>query len=516
MEEKKYVCECCGEEVPQEELFINDNNYCLCNSCYESEYFTCEDCGRIERIDYSYHIEDIDKYVCENCSCNYYYCEKCGEYVENATYIQDEDIYICESCYDSSQYFYCDGCGRFYSYDSYACTEDYDYYYCTECREPNPLMSYHSFNDWQEYYGSKENPSEVKYLIGDEKEFEPKGSADLQEVINIMNNNINDIAMEDSSLAFGGCEIISHPRSWEYLKEHKEDYRNFYNQMEDIGYGNNGGCGLHFHITKPNENVISRILVIMESFKSEIKKLSRRREHQLTQWAKFLTDYNNTNTIKYQSSKYLKEKFLSQYHDRYMALNLTNSKTIEFRFFNGANNFEEYWASLQFIHNLMQLALNEDLDLNHIKWDYLIYGEELIAQAIKTKTYLVDKYAKDTTDIYEKVLQIEETTKNDLKKVMNNFIKYVNRELSNIELGNSFDNYNELVEKTNNYSDTIYKTCNYIKSLVRITECLDTRTINDFKWSLDLQTNKEKYKRYFNKLHKLINNYESEVAMQCA
>lgn len=519
MEKEKNVFTCseCGEVLPLEELEKEQGNLQLCSDCSE-HYFECSDCHELIHEDYLHLVEDNDYYVCDDCADNnYYYCHDCGRLVSNYYYVDDCDYYVCERCRDYD-YYYCEMCNHLVSGDNWYGEDSHNNYVCCDCYEENNngLLGYHCFNDWCEFLGK--NEEKAPYLIGKEIELDPLnyGNENVSGVIEIMQNNLNAVAMEDGSLRSSGVEVVTHPESWEYLKEHKQDYENFFNEIENIGYGNDGRCGLHFHVTRPNDNVISRIIVLMESFKSEIKKLSRRKEHQIEEWAKFLTDYNSNQPMKYQSTKYLKEKFINKYHDRYMALNLTNNNTIEFRFFNGANNFEEFWASLQFIHNLMQIALNEKVDINKVKWEFLIYGDELIAQAIKTNTYLVDKYAKDTTDIYEKVITLETNTKNELKKVMNNFIKYVNREINNIELGNQFTDYSEMVEKTANFSNEISRTCNYLSNLVRLYQNIDTREIQDTKFSLELQANRDKYQRYFNKMSQLIENYESEVRLQCA
>jgi hypothetical protein len=54
--------------------------------------------------------------------------------------------------------------------------------------------------------------------------------------------------------------------------------------------------------------------------------------------------------------------------DRYVALNFRNSETIEFRLFRGTLNIETFYATLQFVWNLCNLAANltipEALDIN--------------------------------------------------------------------------------------------------------------------------------------------------------
>lgn len=518
--EKLFTCDCCGNTLSIDELEVEDGNFQLCKSCYEDNYFYCDDCGQLRHIDEMTYINENGHNVCESCLDNYYYCEGCNEYVTNATYISDRDCYYCEDCFDNNDCFYCYECGDYYSGDSYGGSDGYDNY-CDNCYcDSGELLSYHSFNDWQPHYATNEIVENVKYLIGDEKELEPKGSPDVETVISIMNKYIDDVAMEDGSLSFGGAEIISHPRSWEYLQEHKNDYKNFFNEIEDINYGNLGNAGLHFHVTRPNENVITRIIILMESFKDEIKKLSRRRSSQLSMWANFLTDeYSFDNKYKkYQSSKYLKENYLSKERwdfKRRMALNLTNEKTIEFRFFNGVNNFEEYWASLQFIHNLMEISFDETKDINEVKWIDLLQGEELQKQAEKLELLNIDKTAKDTTEIYEKVLVIEETTKNDIKKIINNFIKYVNRELNNMELNNKYNNFEELISKTRDFSYSINEKYSYIAQLVNIYQSVDTSNIGNTKNKIEFMTKYDKYKRYFKQLENTLKNYESEVSLQC-
>ena len=373
--EKQKICAKCGEIIEGESVEI-DGEY-VCQNCFDEYYFVCEDCGKIEDRDNGYWIKDSEILVCEDCARNNYYrCEDCGDYFSQTTYIEHYGE-VCEHCYEYNNYGYCESCDRCYCGDELNYSERHDCYYCDDCYEGDSdeyLYDYHEFDDWQLFKGA--NEENAPYYIGKEIELEPKNNYCMDNVMEIMNRYLNAVGMEDGSLNSGGIEVVTHPESWQYLLEHKDNYKNFFDNMEHLEYGDAGHTGLHFHVSRPNENVISRIIVLIESFKEEIQKLSRRGND--FHWCKFISDTETSDSekIKYQSTKYIKDKYIGAWHDRYVALNLQNNNTIEFRFFNGANNFEEFWGALQFIHNIMELALDENRDLNTINWLELIYGQK--------------------------------------------------------------------------------------------------------------------------------------------
>ena len=516
--ENKKICSECGCVIDQDNEVIEIDNEYLCQNCFEENYFECQDCGDIHNKEEGYYVDSNYGYwVCDNCYCNNYFtCEDCGEIHHLDECCNISDCYcICESCYENGNYHYCDNCNEYFSGD---CHYNNDYCYCDSCYEEQGggMLSYHEYVEWKFYKSEKDQPiiiNDREYLmgIGTEIEQEPRGSYNVQGVINAINNNINAVAMEDGSLNYGGVEIITHPQTWNYFQEHKQDYVKFFEELKNLDYKNCGHCGLHFHITRPDEDTIARAIVLLESFKEEIKVLSRRSQERLNQWATFITDNcYEEDKLKYQSQKFLKEDYLQKGHSRYSALNLTNSNTIEFRFFAGVNNFEEFWSALQFIVNLMQIALNHDINLNNVKWKDLLVGEELVAFASKLGLLEINKSAKDTTEILDKLEELKLKTQEDIKKILKNMIVYVNRQMKNINLNTPTSKDVAKVQKeTRELFDKMsktYETFNYINNLYN---SIDNLSASEVKDRFDIY-GLHKYTRYYKQILKVVDFYKNE------
>ena len=264
------------------------------------------------------------------------------------------------------------------------------------------IYDYHCFNAWRMFETSKEKKEGgAKYYIGFELEIENNDGDcyDLQEVHDLITSNINSVLMHDGSLNYGGIEIVSHPQSIKYIKAQKQKYTNLFNTLIDYNFTShdNGHCGLHFHFTRPqDESVIDRIILIMETFKEEIFKYSRRQDNQ---WCKFITDERGDQD--YIKSLYYIKKDKAN-HDRYMALNLRNAKTIEFRVMRGTLNYNTFMASLELCDNIYNIALS-DKDINTITWQDLTatkYAKEYTITRGITST----KQVKDNSDI---IIEIE-------------------------------------------------------------------------------------------------------------
>lgn len=520
----KKICRDCLNTIKEEEDYkeLGGEEY-LCQHCFEENYFECQ-CGNIERLDYGYWVDCEEQYICQGCYDDYYTtCYDCSQIIrtDNSYYIEGLDRDICEHCRYSGDYAYCNGCDNLFHVDDLSYCERDDYYYCNDCYPEedysDDLLDCHAYgkNDFTFYKMPYEvNPREY---YGNEVETEPKETSNISGVIAAINNNINAVPEEDGSLCYGGVEVVSHPETWDYKVAHKEDYKNFFKELENLNYGNNGGAGLHFHVSKPkDEDVITRILVIMESFKEEIKKLSRRNNRFY--YCQFATDgCSSDEKYKYQSSKYLKENYIKERHDRYSALNLNNNTTIEFRFFNGANNFEEFWSSLQFIHNLMDIAYSKK-EIEEIHWKDLLIGDELIAQAIKQGVYEVDKTALDTTSILEKIDIAKKELKQEIKKTLGNFAKYINKQISNMDMSDfKSTKVDEINSKSNKFLKDIQDKFYTLQNVINIYNSIETYSIANIKLEIkylkqnSIIVNNKKYNRYIKLMEKSTQKYESEV-----
>ena len=515
--ENKEKCKDCGKDICEG---VEIDGEFLCKECYEENYFFCRDCGKIERKENGYFV-DNEYYVCEDCfnSGDYKTCEDCGDYVSrrNAIHINDGNgdyYWVCDSC--GEHYMYCDDCGdRFHEDNLY---ERNGNWYCDECFGRHRLYGYHEFDDWEFFKGKDEE--EPRYYIGSEIEVEPFGRSNESGVIDLLEENINAVGMYDGSLHSGGVEIVTHPESPQYKEENKENYKKFFEGLKKLNYGDNGGCGLHFHISRPSDEVVARIIVIVESFKNEIKKLSRRNSYR---WCNFLTDSGDKTTkMKLQSYKYVKDTYCKKHFDhdeRYHSINLTNDNTIEYRFFNGANNFEEYWGALQFIENVTDIALDTSRELTTINWQDLMIGEELREQAKKLGVLDIDKNVKDTTDIIEKYEKAFEDAKEEIKNTLKNLARYITKEISQLDISKF---KNEKLEDISDKLDEFSRDFNYRKQYLGRVVTLYHYLQNDSDFKLDsvkdywnntkysYPVNTKRYQRYDKLIQKAIKKCESE------
>jgi len=514
---EKMVCKYCGKVIGEGHTV--DSEY-ICHDCFIERYRICDDCGKVVLRDELVHVKGVDKYVCENClRRTYEKCEDCGEwfYPGRIDRHYTSTGLICDSCYRNHHWKTCYECGRVFKEDKITRFKGHDY--CEKCYEEikyGRVYDYHEFRDWELFKG--ENEENPPYYIGSEIELEPLNYPSNEKgVLKAIYNNINAVGMHDGSLDCGGVEVVTHPESWEYKKEHKEDYKNFFDDIQEIEYGDNGSCGLHFHVTRPDDDTVARIIVLIESFKDEIKRLSRRSQGELDDWAKFLTDYGSSDNLRYRSKKHIKEEYLPYSRDdRYKALNLCNSRTIEFRFFNGVDNFQQYWAALEFIHNLVEMG-RSDKDLNTINWKDLINGEELQKEAKRLGISNINKFAKDTTDILEHYDEVVEKTKVEIKRILKNMARYVNREIlqttgkrfisSKLEfLGTEFDELN---------SSLNYKV-HYLQRILNLYNNLSSYSIDNIKYSISniksqFPLNSKKCDRHNKQIDKVMKDFEKEV-----
>ena len=126
-----------------------------------------------------------------------------------------------------------------------------------------------------------------------------------------------------------------------------------------------------------NAHVISRIVYFVENHWNELLKFSRRTEENINRWASrygILTTAQDT----YKNAK-------SRRLGRYVAVNLENCDTVEFRLFRGTLNYKTFVATLQIIDEICTHAINlSDKEVEGLSWS------NFAAMILPKKTELIE------------------------------------------------------------------------------------------------------------------------------
>ena len=420
--ENENVCNICdGIIAENENSFETHDGDIICEDCYNNNYFTCADCGEIFHTDYGFCLNgeiyceeclDNISFVCADCGdrhhndemhelqngdlictrCrdngSYYYCEDCGElfdYGVSGMYVDDGDYFVCEGC--SENYVTCAECDNVVHVDNTVYDDDTGEYYCNECYNNYSKVNYaYSLKD----YGFKPNleifstgNEENKDLyIGFENETENNNSGvSKDEFCDTVGHAVNTddkvfcYFKRDGSLN-NGVEIVSHAFTLEYMQKNEEIFRKLLKTATDCGYKSHdtSTCGLHVHINKAyfgdtkeeqDEN-INKLLLFFECYKENIKAFSRRNNYH---YCTFLSDFAYLSKDKERCCIENIKKYKGK-QNRYGAINIQNSKTVEIRIFRGSLKFETFMASLEFVFNLARVV--KENPLSKITWSKVI------------------------------------------------------------------------------------------------------------------------------------------------
>lgn len=503
----------------------------------------CHDCGTLVSEGELVYLEHLDIYVCQECIDNdYIECHDCGLLYREVDIRETAYGYcVCQDCRDRD-YSYCDDCDRLFYSDDIHYNEYNDAWYCDNCycnhEVDGRIYGYHEFCDWIKYVAS----GEVKppFYIGHELEVE--NNNDDTSCIDLLYDNLNVILAHDGSLN-NGYEIISHPQSYKYILEHKNKYEEVFNTMIRNGYKSHetSTCGLHFHVTRPfydeinsispwnaseedmkkrndlinkQNEVIDRIILVMETYKEEIIKFSRRKPSEM-HWCQFLSDFKNKPSGEIKSLYYVKKN--KDTNTRYMALNLENSATIEFRIFKGTLKFDTFMASVELVNNIMTLCSNLELPVTDITWDKLIdseYAREYCNEkGIHTDKVVVDN-SKEEIDLEEKMRKALKKTYKDLVRIYNAEVKRITSGFKlqlkdsigdmRTKLANNYRKLNELDDLTTSLSDLLARFNNEefdmcaMKNKIRQFIDSNNYATRAIKWEL--------YEDIKNKLLEIVNN----------
>ena len=366
-----YVCSECGAKLTQKTMHEFDGQI-LCESCLDEHTVLCDCCStRIWR--------------------------------DNAE--GDSHHTLCSRCYED-RYTTCDGCGRLIRInDAYYDDDDSEYPYCEECflkRREIPIKAY-GYKPEPIFYGSGD------LFMGVELEIDRGGELNetAEELINIANRSSDHIYCKHDGSLHDGFEIVSHPMTLEYHTSGM-NWKAVFDKAIEMRYAshNTTTCGLHVHCNRDafgedsatQDAVIGRIVYFVEKHWNELVRFSRRKIECLERWAARYATISNTTKETYQKAK---DKCMG----RYVAVNLENYETIEFRLFRGTLRYDTFIATLQLVFEICNLAMAlTDKDLENLSWsDFVLRIDkenrsELI-QYLKSKRLYVNEIEEESEEM---------------------------------------------------------------------------------------------------------------------
>ena len=351
-------CSDCGEWYSSYDVeFVESIGACVCDEClrYSGNYFKCDCCEEWYGNNDLWQ-EDDRIAICDNCSRHYYVCADCDCIVyEDDVYWVDDDCPHCESCY----------------YDNHNHDDDDD--------EGGDINSWNYRPSFRFYPDM--TPVVGQLYMGVEREVD--GGNGPRELASELVDYREIYCKHDGSLNCG-VEIISHPCTLDYHTNKLP-----WEEIENLALGRNfkshdtSTCGLHVHVNRSffgdnrdeqDLNIAKVILIVNRFWDSHIVPFTRRQTSNINQWAK----KNEVGTIYDGDAVAAKRRKTidgSSRMGRYVAVNLQNYETIEFRIFRGTLKHSTFIATLQFVDTLCRFVKSISIDdVDNLTWEDIFAG----------------------------------------------------------------------------------------------------------------------------------------------
>lgn len=315
------------------------------------DYEICEECGDI------HHTDDMtdtrDGRVCSGCLDNHYlYSDVMDEYIH-----EDETVWVGDECmtdsYREDHYTQCDSCGEWFDQDMEGCESDDGYDLCDSCaddyrlengsvyfkdsgyiQEYHPDIDLHFYGNGPKFLGCEYevqgggcNSNIAESIFGDYREFYCSRDGSLDE----------------------GFEAITHPCSPSHMLSNI-DWETIVDKLDKNGYNDTEGAGFHIHISREHfksQSHIGKLIRFFSDNYQELVNFGNRTWDTANKWAE-PTDYDTD------------DKFIDIYNitrrERYSAVNVQPSETVEIRLFNTTYRPEVIRSYIQFVDVITDLA----------------------------------------------------------------------------------------------------------------------------------------------------------------
>ena len=169
-----------------------------------------------------------------------------------------------------------------------------------------------------------------------------------------------------------GFETISQPATLQFHASMEDKYRTLMDNYREYGMEGTTNCGMHVHFNRnyfTSEDNLVNLFTIFNKFWDNIVEFSRRNTEQIERWARKPDDNI--------------EEAIEENECRYIAINLTNTNTIEFRIFASTTDYDTFMKTLTFVNNIVMFskyATKEQID--DLSWEDLFDTNSITNMAL--------------------------------------------------------------------------------------------------------------------------------------
>ena len=321
------------------------------NNGLTDEYEICAECDDI------YPTSDMtdthDGRICSHClDNNYMYSSVMDEYIheDECVWVGDE---VMTDNYREDNYTQCECCGEWFDMEYEGCESDDGYDLCDSCtddyRLENGSVYYKDSGYIQEYH-----PDIDLHFYGEGPkflgcEYEVQGGGCNSHIAESIFGDYREFYCSRDGSLDEGFEAITHPCSPSHMLSNI-DWETIVDKLDKNGYDDTEGAGFHIHISREHfqsQSHIGKLIRFFSDNYQELVNFGNRTWDTANKWAE-PTDYDTD------------DKFIDIYSnakgERYSAVNVWPSETVEIRLFGCTYRPEVIRSYIQFVDIITDLA----------------------------------------------------------------------------------------------------------------------------------------------------------------
>lgn len=300
--------------------------------------------------------------LCDGCRESFVVCSVCGLLApeDDARGGAGSDAPLCPACWDECHE-NCENCGGTFLREDMEYLADPDEYYCGDCGIPSggrgPIHE-HDYTPRLEFFRSaheilvpvRRDVPTTYFGVELEVEHEGCSSGHHRRTVEELPDFV--YAKSDGSLN-NGFEVVSHPATWDWWKEHEEGWQKILALLKRNGYKSyqTRTCGMHVHVSKAplTELHLYKLMLLVYGNYPLFLYLSRRDERHLRQWASF-------DVLPSCFKRIAKYRAPPSSMGRYFALNLCPQNTLEYRIFRGTLGPRGFFRNMEVVKSTLDFS----------------------------------------------------------------------------------------------------------------------------------------------------------------